>query len=104
MEDIAPGEHISGAPELMIEFVSPGNRNARRDRVLKRRVYGNQGVQEYWIVDPPKRSVEVYRLRDNSLDLFASLSDEDDITTPLLPSLAIPLAAIFGRLIKKESQ
>jgi Uma2 family endonuclease len=96
MAEIAPGEHIAGAPELMVEFVSPGSRNAKRDRVLKRRVYGNQGVQEYWIVDPFKRSVEVYRLHEDSLELLVTLLDKDEINTPLLPGLDIPVVTIFG--------
>ena len=96
MADIAPGEHISGAPDLMIEFVSPGSRNAKRDRVLKRRVYGKQGVLEYWIIDPRKRSVELYRLHESSLELSFTLLDGDEIITPLLPGLAIPVSSIFG--------
>ncbi|MEJ7708302.1 MAG: Uma2 family endonuclease [Pyrinomonadaceae bacterium] len=43
-------EKINGAPELVIEIVSPGKQNARRDRVIKRQVYGKYGVKEYWIV------------------------------------------------------
>jgi len=101
MAEIGRGEHIAGAPELMIEFVSPGNRNARRDRVLKRRVYGKQGVHEYWIVDPLKRTVEVYGLRENSLDLLVTLQSDDEISTPLLPGLAIPLVKIFGASAEK---
>lgn len=97
MADIAPGEHIAGAPELMIEFVSPGSTNSKRDRVLKRRVYGTHSVEEYWIVDPAKRTVEVYRLKKNSLELLITLSDNDEISTPLLPGLVIPIVTIFGK-------
>lgn len=95
-KEIASGKHITGAPELVVEIVSPGAKNARRDRVMKRQVYGRHGVQEYWIVDPLKRSVEVYRTRENSLELLVTLLDEDEITSPLLPGLAIPTYRIFG--------
>ena len=95
LAEIALGEYITGAPELMIEVVSPGSKNARRDRVLKRQTYAKYGVQEYWIVDPLKRSVEIYRLRENSLELFVTLLDEDQITTSLLPGLAIPANTLF---------
>ena len=96
MSEIAPGEHIAGAPELMVEIVSPGSRNSRRDRVLKRQVYGKQGVQEYWIVDPLKRSVEIFRLVDSMLEPFATLQIGDEFSSPLLPGLTIPLESIFG--------
>jgi Uma2 family endonuclease len=101
MAEIAPGEHIAGAPNLMVEFVSPGSRNAKRDRVLKRRVYGKQCVQEYWIVDPLKRSVEVYRLSEESLELVVALTGNEELVSPLLPGLTIPLISIFGAQTKK---
>jgi Uma2 family endonuclease len=101
MEKIASGEHITGAPELMIEFVSPGSKNARRDRVLKRQVYGRHGVQEYWIVDPRKRRIEVYQLREHALELLTTLFETDEITSPLLPGLNIPLIKIFSVMSEK---
>ena len=92
---IASGKHITGAPDLVVEIVSPGNENARRDRVVKRQVYGRYGVQEYWIVDPLKRSVDVYRLLESSLELFVTFSHDQEITSPLFPGLAIPAKTLF---------
>ncbi len=92
---IASGEHIKGAPELMVEIVSPGSENARRDCVVKRQVYGKHGVQAYWIVDPENRAVEIYRLQQKSLELFTTLVDQDELTSPLLPQLSFPVAKIF---------
>ena len=48
-------EHLTGAPELVVEVLSQGERNIQRDRQLKLKLYSQQGVQEYWIVDkdPP---------------------------------------------------
>ena len=93
---IASGERITGAPELMVEIVSPGSENARRDRVVKRQVYGKHGVLEYWIVDPERRTVEVYRVHQKSLELFATLVGQDEITSPLLPHLSFPVSKIFS--------
>src|SRR5581483_3292718 len=56
-DEIASGERINGAPDLVIEILSPGKENARRDRVIKRQTYGNFEVSEYWIVDGENRSV-----------------------------------------------
>jgi Uma2 family endonuclease len=91
----ASGERIMGAPELMVEIVSPGSENARRDRVVKRQVYGKHGVREYWIVDPERLTVEIYRVHQKSLELFATLVDQDELTSPLLPHLGFPVASIF---------
>ncbi len=47
---------IEGAPDLLVEILSPGT--ARRDRVLKLDLYARSGVGEYWIVDPAERQIE----------------------------------------------
>jgi Uma2 family endonuclease len=93
---IAPEERITAAPELMIEIVSPGSENARRDRVVKRQVYAKHGVQEYWVVDPEQRTLEVYRLQQQSLELFSILVDQAEVASPLLPRLSFPVIKIFS--------
>ena len=97
MSEIISGERIAGAPELVIEIVSPGRENARRDREVKRQVYSKYGVKEYWIADPEMRAVEVYRLRRHALKLVATLIDEDELTTPILPGFKCRISQIFGK-------
>jgi Uma2 family endonuclease len=82
---------------LAIEIVSPGKENARRDREVKRQVYGKHGVKEYWIADPEKRVLEIYRLERQTLKLAATLMDEDEITTPILPGFSCRANQIFGK-------
>lgn len=48
----------SGAPDWIIEIVSPGSR--RMDYFTKLFKYRNAGVREYWIVDPDKNRIMVY--------------------------------------------
>ena len=50
---------IEGAPDLVIEILSPGT--AHRDRGVKLDLYERQGVAEYWIVDPDARLIETWR-------------------------------------------
>ena len=54
---------IHGAPDLVVEVLSPGT--AKNDRGHKRDVYESCGVREYWIVSPGDKSVEVYRSNGN---------------------------------------
>lgn len=60
--------HLTGVPELVVEVLSPGEKNEQRDglrlafghREVKLKLYSVQGVQEYWIVDHRTPKVEVY--------------------------------------------
>ncbi|MBN1284858.1 MAG: Uma2 family endonuclease, partial [Anaerolineae bacterium] len=49
-DDIIKGQHILGAPDLCIEILSP--RTVDDDLNRKRRYYRENGVREYWIVNP----------------------------------------------------
>jgi Uma2 family endonuclease len=94
--EIVSDERIVKAPELVIEIVSAGKENARRDREVKRQVYGKHGVKEYWIADPLNRSLEIYRLKRHNLALAETLKDEDTLASSMLPGFKCPVRQIFG--------
>jgi Uma2 family endonuclease len=84
------------APYLAIEVLSPGKVNEDRDRETKLTLYSRRGVREYWIVDRFTRSVLVYRRTAAAeLELAATLTDRDTLTSPLLPGFAVPVERIF---------
>jgi Uma2 family endonuclease len=93
--EIASGKRIEGAPDLIIEIISPGSTNIKRDRVVKRKLYGRFGVKEYWIINGFAREVEIYRPHGRGLRLAAVLRGEDLITTPLLPGFSCRTANLF---------
>lgn len=88
-------KNAQGAPDLVVEIVSPRTRN--QDEGLKRERYGLLGVDEYWMVYPDRRAAKIYRREGGRLVLSEALSAAagDILTTPLLPGLAIPLIEIF---------
>ncbi len=88
--------HLLGAPELVIEVLSSGKENERRDRELKLKLYSSRGVLEYWIADWRHQQLEVYRRENGILKLQMTLYTTDSLTSPLLPEFACPLAQIFG--------
>ena len=96
-EALDTGGHLRAAPELVVEVLSPGSTNERRDREYKLKLYSRQGVREYWIVDWRLRSVQVYRRAQARLRLVATLAGEDELTSPLLPGFACPLRTLWGR-------
>ena len=94
-QEIASGERVTGAPDLIIEILSPGAENVRRDRMAKRQLYGRYGVKEYWVVDPEQRTIEIYRSLDGALELVRSFAEGEEITSPLLPGFACETSAVF---------
>lgn len=49
---------ILGAPDMIMEVLSPSTRG--KDRIIKLNKYGQKGVKEYWIVDPDNMEIQVY--------------------------------------------
>ena len=83
------------APDLIVEVVSPGEKNSERDRQLKRQLYSRRGVREYWVVDPQLKTIEVYRLHKNVLVLEATLRGADDLTSMLFPGFSCTVSEIL---------
>lgn len=73
--EIIHPDWFRGAPDLVVEILSPTTR--RRDRGAKLDLYRRQGVAEYWMVDGNARSVEVWP--------FATGATEAEVYTELLP-------------------
>lgn len=88
--------HFRGAPELVVEVLSPGKASEDRDRIAKLKLYSVQGVQEYWIVDRIAQRIEVYHREQARLALVATLLMDDVITSPLLPGFASQVANLFA--------
>lgn len=86
---------IIGAPDLIIEIISPGS--AKIDRMDKRVAYQKAGVKEYWIVDPANQTIEVYVLENSSYSLDNIYTREDSISVGVLDDLIIDLSNIFPK-------
>lgn len=96
IEAIASGETVTGAPDLVIEVISQGAENERRDRTVKRQAYSKFGVREYWVVDRYQRTIEIYRLEQGQLILVTTLANSNDpIRTPLLPEFTCLVSQVF---------
>lgn len=91
---LAP-EGVRGAPDLVVEVLSPGS-TAARDRGIKRRLYGRYGVQEYWLVDPAARTVEVTVSEGGELQTWQVFGAGDRVQSPLLPGFELVVDELFA--------
>ena len=66
-KDKLDGKRCNGAPDFIIEIVSPGN--PEDDYIRKLYYYKNAGVREYWIVDPRRKVVTVNYFEGNILNI-----------------------------------
>lgn len=87
--------HLAAAPELVIEVMSAGVENERRDRESKLKLYSLRGVQEYWLVNWQLPQIEVYRREQAALQIVATLLPNDTLTSPLLPGFSCSVAELF---------
>lgn len=92
--DLETGK-LRGAPDLIVEVLSPGPENERRDKRTKLQLYSRHGVKEYWIVDWQMKTIEVYRRRGTSLRLSCTFREEDTLTSPLLPDFSVKVEELF---------
>jgi Uma2 family endonuclease len=85
---------IKGAPDLVIEIISPST--SGRDRTLKQTLYARCGVKESWIVNPKKETVEVYTLEKTGFRLVKKYTSPEILHSPLLIGLEVPLKEVFA--------
>ncbi|MBI2154339.1 MAG: Uma2 family endonuclease [Candidatus Rokubacteria bacterium] len=72
--DIVTNRGIEGAPDLVVEILSPDS--ARRDRVEKAQLYARYDVPHYWLVDPEARAIEAFELAEGQYRRTARLAGE----------------------------
>ncbi len=85
--------NIRGAPDLLVEVLSPSN--PAHDRSLKYDLYAEAGVLEYWIVDPRQRTVEIHLLRDGAYELAGQWGVGEVARSELLDGFAVSVDEII---------
>ncbi|MCD8338146.1 MAG: Uma2 family endonuclease [Lachnospiraceae bacterium] len=85
------GKGCTGAPDWIIEIVSPSNPG--HDYVRKLNLYADAGVREYWIIDPAEESVLVYLFEQNN---FQTYLFQDKIPVSIFEDLTIDFAELIA--------
>ena len=65
---------VFGAPDLVIEVLSPSTR--KKDMQLKLQKYGNAGVREYWLIDTDRKQIIQYDLEHLAIPVIHTFDDE----------------------------
>ncbi len=81
-----------GAPEIVIEILSPGRVNARRDLQIKRELYEIYGIPEYWAIKPQEKEIEVFKVGKASR-IYA---ENETMETSLLPKFKLSVKNLFA--------
>ena len=86
-------DNIRGAPDLIVEILSPST--AGYDRTTKRNLYARHGVREYWLIDPYAKTITVLTLGANGYDTYAVYGECDTLTSPALAGFELNLSDLF---------
>ena len=84
---------INGAPDLVIEILSPST--AQRDRTQKRELYARFRVSEYWQADTEGQRVVVLALVGNDYEVAGEYGMGETLVSPLLAGLTLNVDDIF---------
>ena len=82
-----------GAPDLIIEILSPGN--SQREMDIKFDLYQENGVLEYWIVNPSEKNIYIYVLENNRYIGLKPLIESSTLISPTFPKLKFAVKKIF---------
>jgi Uma2 family endonuclease len=82
-------------PTIIVELVSGGKRDRKRDYEEKRDEYLAVGVQEYWIIDRFQRTLTVYTRRGTRIQKRV-IKEKQIYTTELLPGFELPLSRLLA--------
>lgn len=83
----------NGSPDIIIEILSPGNTSKEMD--LKFSLYEENGVKEYWLVEPNDRAVFVYVLQNGKYIGLKPFTEDNEISCQLYPDLKFAVKEIF---------
>jgi Uma2 family endonuclease len=86
-------ENVRGAPDLVVEILSPAT--AERDRTIKLDLYAQHGVKEYWIVDSDARTITILVRRESRFEVAGIYREGQTLRSPTLAGFTIELDGIF---------
>jgi Uma2 family endonuclease len=93
-------QNMRGQPtgaDLVVEVVSEGDDNRRRDYEEKRIDYADAGIAEYWIVDPQQQTITVYTLESSGYQTHGVYLANQTANSVLLAGFAVQVDEVFAK-------
>lgn len=82
-----------GAPDLIIEILSPGN--SKKEMDIKYDLYEENGVLEYWMVNPSEKTISIYVLQNGKYIGIKPLIEDSKLKSPTFPDLTFAVKKVF---------
>ena len=82
-----------GAPDLIIEILSPGN--SKKEMLNKYELYEEAGVREYWVVRPDYKEITQFVLENNKYRTLPPVVEGTIIHSAIFPDLSLQTEDIF---------
>lgn len=82
-----------GAPDLVVEILSPGN--SKKEMKNKYELYQEQGVKEYWIVEPQSRNIFIFVLENEKYIGIQPVAEDEIVTSVVFPALSFSTEKLY---------
>jgi Uma2 family endonuclease len=82
--------------DLVMEVVSDGEEDRRRDLKIKREEYARAAIPEYWIVDPKLGRITVLTLDGPTYAVHGEFATGQQATSKLLPGFSVDVASVLA--------
>lgn len=84
---------VYGAPDLVVEIISKGT--ASIDKKQKMETYGKYGVREYWLIDPVKKTLQVFENQGNKMVELEKLGVGQSLESKVLTGFQLEIGDLF---------
>jgi Uma2 family endonuclease len=84
---------VEGPPDVVVEILSPST--AYYDLIVKKEVYERAGVKEYWLLDPNRKTIEIYKNTEEGFKLSSQAKEKGKVLSEIL-KLEIDIKEVFG--------
>lgn len=96
--DILTNRGIEGAPDLVIEILSPSS--LKRDKVDKLKTYAHFDIPEYWIIDPKSGALEQYVLKKDHYEIIDIFQEDESVTSPNIACVSFTMKTVMDNIPK----